>query len=45
MDRSNFMTAVSNKALRGVYLLEGVEENIKQAAVASCRKAFLPEGL
>ena len=45
MERSNFMTAAANRALKGAYLLEGVEENIKQAAVAACRKSFLPEGL
>lgn len=45
MDRTIFTKAISNKALHGAYLLEGVEENIKQAAVAAARKAILPEGL
>lgn len=45
MDRKAFFQAVKTGQLRGVYLLEGVEENIKSAALAALRKALLPEGM
>lgn len=45
MDRKAFMQAVKSGKAQGVYLLEGVEENVKEAALASLRAALLPEGL
>ena len=45
MDRKEFMQAIKEGRLRGVYLLEGTEENIKASALAALRKKLLPEGL
>ncbi len=45
MDRKEFLAAVKAGTLRGAYLLEGVEENLKGAALQSLRKALLPDGL
>jgi len=45
MDRKVFVQAAANNALHGAYLLEGVEENIRNAAVEQVRKVLLPEGL
>lgn len=36
---------IRGKTLRGVYLFDGEEENMKQAAWNAIRKAVLPEGL
>lgn len=45
MDRKEFTQAIRDGRLRGVYLLEGTEENIKASALAALRKKLLPEGL
>jgi len=45
MDRKEFMQAIKEGRLRGVYLLEGTEENIKASALSALRKKLLPEGL
>lgn len=45
MDRKEFLQQVKDGALSGAYLFEGPEENIKAAALASLRKALLPEGM
>lgn len=45
MDRKNFFQAIRNKQVKGVYLLEGVEENIKASALQQMRRAILPEGM
>ncbi len=45
MDRKEFMQAIKEGKLRGAYLLEGTEENIKAAALSALRKKLLPEGL
>ncbi len=45
MDRKEFMQAIKEGKLRGAYLLEGTEENIKTAALSALRKKLLPEGL
>ena len=45
MDRKEFAQAVKEGKVRGVYLFEGPEENLKAAALAQLRKALLPEGL
>lgn len=45
MDRKEWMQAVKDSAVRGAYLLEGTEENIKASALAALRKKLLPEGL
>lgn len=45
MDRKEFLSAVKAGTLHGAYLLEGVEENLKSAALQSLRKALLPEGM
>lgn len=45
MDRKEWMQAVKDGTVRGVYLLEGTEENIKASALSTLRKRLLPEGL
>lgn len=45
MDRKEFMQAIKEGRLRGAYLLEGTEENIKASALAALRKKLLPEGM
>lgn len=45
MDRKTFFQAIRDKRLKGVYLLEGVEENIKASALQQLRKVILPEGM
>ena len=45
MDRKEFLQLVKSGKVRGAYLFEGVEENIKAAALQSLRKAILPEGM
>ncbi|MGN0779665.1 MAG: DNA polymerase III subunit delta [Aristaeellaceae bacterium] len=45
MDRKELMQAIKDNRVQGAYLLEGVEENIKAAALTALRKAMLPEGL
>jgi len=45
MDRKEFMQAIKEGRVRGAYLLEGTEENIKASALAALRKKLLPEGL
>lgn len=45
MDRNTFDQAIKNGECKGVYLLEGVEENMKATALAALRQAVLPVGL
>lgn len=45
MDRKELMQAIKDGKVRGAYLLEGTEENIKASALAALRKKLLPEGL
>lgn len=45
MDRKELMQDIKAGRVKGVYLLEGVEENIKNAALNALRKKLLPEGL
>lgn len=45
MDRKEFNQALKDGRLQGAYLFEGVEENIKAAALTALRKKLLPEGL
>lgn len=45
MDHKAFFQAIKKKDLRGAYLFEGTEENIKASALAALRKALLPEGM
>lgn len=45
MDHKALFTAIKQKQLKNLYLFEGVEENIKASALASLRKALLPEGM
>ena len=45
MDRKEFLQLVKSGKVRGAYLFEGVEENIKAAVLQSLRKAILPEGM
>ena len=45
MDRKELMQAIKDGRVQGAYLFEGVEENIKAAAMTALRKALLPEGL
>lgn len=45
MDRKEFLQAVKANSVHGAYLFEGVEENIKAAALAALRGQILPEGL
>ena len=45
MDRKEFLQAVKANSVRGAYLFEGVEENIKAAALAALRGQLLPDGL
>lgn len=45
MERKEFMQTIQNGGLRGAYLLEGPEENLKATALAALRQALLPEGL
>lgn len=45
MNRSDIMAAITAGKLKGVYLFEGIEENMKQTALAAVEKALLPEGL
>lgn len=45
MNHKDFLQSVKNATVRGVYLFEGVEEHMKDDALAALRKAILPEGL
>lgn len=45
MDRKEFAQAIRDGRIRGAYLFEGPEENIKAAALTELRKALLPEGM
>lgn len=45
MDRKELTQQINQGLVGGVYLFEGVEENIKRAALTQLRKALLPEGL
>ena len=45
MDRKEFSQLIKYGTVRGAYLFEGVEENIKAATLAALRKALLPEGM
>lgn len=45
MDRKEFQDLLRQGQLRGVYLFDGPEENVKAAALQAVRKALLPEGL
>lgn len=45
MDRKEFHQLVKEGRVQGAYLFDGPEENIKSAALASLRKAILPEGM
>ena len=45
MDRKEFTRLLKAGKVQGAYLFEGVEENIKAAALQSLRKAILPEGM
>lgn len=45
MDRKEWTKAINEGRVKGVYLLEGTEENIKASALAALRKKLLPEGL
>ncbi len=45
MDRKEFSQLLKAGNVQGVYLFEGVEENIKAATLQSLRKAILPEGM
>ncbi len=44
MDRKEFSQLLKAGNVRGAYLFEGVEENIKAATLQNLRKAILPEG-
>lgn len=45
MDYKEFTHALRAGQLRGAYLFEGVEENIKTAALTALRKGVIPDGL
>lgn len=45
MDRKEFHQLVKSGGVKGAYLFEGPEENLKAAALAELRKALLPEGM
>lgn len=45
MDRKEFTQQIKAGTVQGAYLFEGVEENIKLAALQALRKALLPEGM
>lgn len=45
MNHKEFAQRLKAGDIRGAYLFEGVEENIKDAALAALRKALLPEGM
>ncbi len=45
MDRKEFSRLIKEGGVKGTYLFEGVEENIKSATLAELRKALLPEGM
>ena len=45
MDRKEFLQALKAGSVRGAYLFEGVEENIKASALEALRRQLLPEGL
>ncbi len=45
MNRKEFTQALKAGKISGVYMFEGVEENIKEAALTALRKAMLPAGL
>ena len=45
MDRKEFSQLLKSGSVKGAYLFEGPEENIKAATLAALRKALLPEGL
>ena len=45
MNYREFAQALKNGNIGGAYLFEGVEENIKDSALAALRKRMLPEGL
>lgn len=45
MNRKEFSQQIKAGKVQGVYLFEGVEENIKLSALQALRKALLPEGM
>ena len=45
MNYKEFAQALKTGSVGGAYLFEGVEENIKDSALAALRKKLLPEGL
>lgn len=45
MNYKEFAQALKAGSIGGAYLFEGVEENIKDSALAALRKKLLPEGL
>ncbi len=45
MDRKAFNQLIKISAVQGAYLFEGVEENLKAAALTALRQTLLPEGL
>lgn len=45
MNRKEFTQQIKAGTVQGAYLFEGVEENIKLAALQALRKALLPEGM
>lgn len=45
MDRQAFLRCIAAKKCRGVYLLEGVEEHLKEDALQALRRALLPEDM
>lgn len=45
MNYREFAQSIKQQTVHGVYLFEGVEENIKNSALMALRKAILPEGM
>ncbi len=45
MDRKEFHQLIKSGQVKGAYLLDGPEENIKAASLQALRKALLPEGM
>lgn len=45
MDRKEFHQLLKSGGVKGAYLFEGPEENLKAATLAALRKAILPEGM
>ena len=45
MNYREFAQSIKQQTVHGVYLFEGVEENIKNSALTALRKAILPEGM